>query len=171
MASMMEELITALTNEEILYQKLIPIAEKKMQAIIRNDLDELKKVTDTEQCITDEVTHWETKRTKTVENIAIVLNRKPAELTMKGIIAALDKQPEEQKQLRMLHDKIKLTAERLMDLNAQNKRLIEESLEMIEFNLNIIRSTRMSAGSNNYAKDASQADNIIPGAGMFDAKQ
>jgi hypothetical protein len=49
--------------------------------------------------------------------------------------------------------------------------LIENSLEMIEYNMNFIQSTRMSPGSNNYNRDASTSYGIDLGPGAFDAKQ
>lgn len=52
----------------------------------------------------------------------------------------------------MLHDELQQTMKRLVDVNTKNKNLIENSLEMIEFNMNFIQSTRMSPGNNNYDK-------------------
>ena len=63
---------------------------------------------------------------------------------------------------------------RLVDVNTKNKNLIENSLEMIEFNMNFIQSTRMSPGNNNYDKNASAAGSGVDagfGTGSFDAKQ
>lgn len=57
------------------------------------------------------------------------------------------------------------------ELNLQNKQLLTEALEMVEFNMNVIRSTRMSSGSSNYSSNAAQVDIGDYGAGMFDAKQ
>ena len=59
----------------------------------------------------------------------------------------------------------------LNKVNEKNKNLIENSLEMIEFNMNFIQSTRMSPGVNNYDRNASSS--FSPGytSGSFDAKQ
>ena len=46
MASLMEELITVLSREKEIYEKLIPISERKTVVLIREDLQELQKVTD-----------------------------------------------------------------------------------------------------------------------------
>jgi hypothetical protein len=59
----------------------------------------------------------------------------------------------------------------LTEINARNKTLIEQSLEMIEFNMNFIQSTRMAPGNNTYTRGASQYGNDSYQAGMFDAKQ
>ncbi len=171
MASLMEELISTLTEEEELYRELIPVSEEKTKAIVANDLDELQAITEREQVMVDRVGVLEKKRLETVQNIGIVLNRNPDTLTLSAIVDMLKKQPEEQKKLREIHDKLRATTGRLKDINSQNKSLIGEALEMIEFNMNVLRSTRMSSGSSNYTRNASQTDTPEAGPGMFDAKQ
>ena len=59
----------------------------------------------------------------------------------------------------------------LQEINTQNKELLKESMDMLEFNMNVIRSTRMSSGSSNYSSDASEIAGMAPQHGMFDAKQ
>jgi len=167
----MEELVASLEEEGTLYEKLIPIAEQKKQVIVNNDLEELRLLTEQENSMIDRITALEGKRLEVVKNIGVVLNKDPNELDLKTIISLLGKQPEEQKQLGRIHDKLKETVGRLQEINFQNKQLIEESLEMIEFNMNFIQSTRMSSGSSNYTKSASVKDASSSQPGMFDAKQ
>lgn len=45
MASLMEELFTALEGEKEIYEQLIPISEKKTGVLIRGELKELEEVT------------------------------------------------------------------------------------------------------------------------------
>ena len=52
----------------------------------------------------------------------------------------------------------------------ENKKLIEQSLEMISYNMNILQSTRIVPG-NNYTRNAGQWDMTASQTGMFDAKQ
>ena len=118
----------------------------------------------------DHISALEVKRREVVKNMAVVLNRREETLTLQAITELLKNQPDEQRRLEEIHDKIKETVGRLKDINAQNKSLIESSLEMIEFNMNFIRSTRMSTGSNNYTKNASEMD-VSAAPGVFDAKQ
>lgn len=171
MASLVEELISTLTDEEKLYQELIPIAQGKAEVVIKNNMDELQKITDEEQLFLDRIGALEQKRQTVVSNMAIVLNRKQEDLNLSAIIEILQKQPAEQEQLKKIHDKLKKTIGRLKDINFQNRVLIEDAMQMVEFNMNYIRSTRMSSGSSNYDRNASQMDYMSPGAGMFDAKQ
>lgn len=170
MASLIEELITTLNQENEIYENLIPINEKKTRIIINNDLDALQEITKTEQEFVQKITALEAKRQEVIINIGTVINRDPGTLTLKSIIQLLSKQPKEQEELRIIHDKLQKTVHRLTDVNHQNQSLIEQSLEMIEFNMNFIQSTRMSPG-NNYNKNASGIEMPTEQTRMFDAKQ
>lgn len=170
MASLIEELIQTLNEEDAIYTDLIPLAEEKTKVIIKNDLDNLQKITDKEQEIVDRLTALEHKRMDVIKNIGIVINRDPETLTLRAITEILKKQPKEQEQLAAINDHLKKTVQTLVEINNQNKSLINESLEMIEFNMNFIQSTRMSPG-NNYTKGATQTDLFVPRTGIFDAKQ
>ncbi|ABX40691.1 flagellar protein FlgN [Lachnoclostridium phytofermentans] len=171
MASLIQELITTLREEEQLYQEMIPIAAKKTRVIIDNDLASLQQITEEEQVTVEKVNALERKREEVIVNIGTVINRKSDTLTMKTIITLLENQPEEQKELSLIHDSLTTTINQLVELNHKNKSLIQQSLEMIEFNMNLIQSTRMSPGSTNYTKGASQLEMPAAQTGMFDAKQ
>ena len=171
MASLIQELIQTLTAEENIYKELIPIATNKTKVIIDNDLASLQKITDQEQLMVEKINVLERKREEVIVNIGTVINRDPSTLTMKVIVSLLSKQPEEQKELSSIHDSLKSTVTTLITINDRNKSLIQQSLEMIEFNMNLIQSTRMSPGSNTYTKGASQCEMSGAQPGMFDAKQ
>jgi flagellar biosynthesis/type III secretory pathway chaperone len=170
-ASLLEELIGVLDKELDLYQNLIPVSEEKTRIIVRNDLNGLQEITAKEQAVVDSIRALERRREEIMANIKTVLNRNSDLLNLGTLIQILDKQPEEQKKLSALHDNLKNTIGRLTEINARNKTLIEQSLEMIEFNMNFIQSTRMAPGNNTYTRGASQYGNDSYQAGMFDAKQ
>lgn len=170
MASLIEELIETLDQENKIYESLIPVNEKKTRIIINNDLKALQDITDTEQEMVQKISALEAKRQEVIINIGTVINRDPGTLTLKRLVQLLEKQPKEQEQLSIIHDKLQKTVHRLKDINHQNQSLIEQSLEMIEFNMNFIQSTRMSPG-NNYNKDASGVEMQMEQTRRFDAKQ
>ena len=170
MASVIQELVSILEEEQQIYETLIPIVTEKTKVIIKNNLETLQKITEQEQLVVDKVTALEKKRSEVIINIGIIMNRKPEELTLAEIIKMLKNQPEEQKRLSDIHNNLKRTIQRLQTINYQNRSLIEQSLEMIEFNMNLIQSTRMSPG-NNYTKGAVSSQTAALQPGMFDAKQ
>lgn len=170
MASLIEELIATLNQENEIYESLIPINEKKTKVIINNDLEALQEITKTEQEMVQKISALEAKRQEVIINIGTVINRNPGTLTLKNLIRLLEKQPKEQEQLSIIHDKLQKIVHRLTEINHQNQSLIEQSLEMIEFNMNFIQSTRMSPG-NNYNKNASGVEMQAEQTRRFDAKQ
>ncbi len=170
MASLIDELIQTLTKEEQIYNDLIPIAREKTNVIVNNDLENLQKITEKEQEAIDALTALEHKRMEVIQNIGVVINKDPKTLTLRKITEILKKQPKEQHELSVINDHLKQTIQTLVEINRHNKSLIDESLEIIEFNMNFIQSTRMSPG-NNYTKGAKQMDLYLPTTGIFDAKQ
>lgn len=171
MASLMEELFEVLNNEKEVYEKLIPVSEKKTGVLVRGDLKELEAVTQEEQMMIEKAAALGKQRESVVANIGIVLNKDASTLDLSTLAGLLSKQPEEQKKLIQLHDSLKAIMKRLVAVNEKNKNLIENSLEMIEFNMNFIQSTRMSPGVNNYDRHASSNYSAGYDSGAFDAKQ
>ena len=170
MASLMEELISTLSQEKELYLALLPIAEEKTKAIVANDLDSLQEITNREQLAVGRIGALERKRDEVITNMGIVLGRKPQELTLAELIRVTEKQPKDQAALTELKDALGVAVKKLADVNERNNVLIRQSLDMIQFNMNLLQSTRMVQG-NNYTKSAGES---MPGAtqtGMFDAKQ
>ena len=157
MASLIDDLTAVLQQEMEVYQTLIPISEQKTEVLIRGDLKRLQEITDQEQELLDQASAYGHRREEVLHNMGMVLNRPVKDLN-----------------LTLLHDELQQTMKRLVDVNTKNKNLIENSLEMIEFNMNFIQSTRMSPGNNNYDKNASAAGGGVDagfGTGSFDAKQ
>jgi len=171
MASLIEELISALSAEKAVYEELVPVSERKTKVLVKNDLEELKKVTAQEQLLLDRAGVIGHKREEVIKNIGVVLNKTPAELDLTSLTKLLARQPEEKKALAALHDSLRTTMRRLVEVNERNKDLIENSLEMIEFNMNFIQSTRMSPGNNNYNRNAKNSYTSDYGGHGFDAKQ
>lgn len=171
MASLMEELFTALSSEKEIYEKLIPISEQKTEILVKGDLKELEAITQKEQFLVDKAIAVGKERESVIANISVVLNKDASTLDLGSLAGLLGKQPEEKRKLAELHDSLKVIMKRLVSINEKNKNLIENSLEMIEFNMNFIQSTRMSPGVNNYDRNASSSFSPGYSSGSFDAKQ
>lgn len=170
MASLIEELIMTLNEEERLYKELIPIAEKKTQIIVENDLQSLTGITEEEQSFVSKIGKLERKRQEVIRNIGIVMNRKESELNFKSIIEMLKGQDKEQEELRELHDRLKQTVERLGIVNERNQALIKQSLEMIEFDINLLQGIRTSPAMGQY-NQTSEVDMSSARKSVFDTKQ
>jgi flagellar biosynthesis/type III secretory pathway chaperone len=170
-ASIIEELIEVLENELDVYNQLIPVVREKTQVIVKNDTIALQEITAQEQSAIDQITALENKRIRVMNDIKTVLGTEDKDLKLSTLIGLLKDEQKEKRILSELHDKLKETINILVEINNRNKNLIQQSLELIEFNLNFLQSTRMSPGNNTYTKSASQYDEKSFGTGMFDAKQ
>ena len=120
-------------------QELLPVVEKKTQAIIANDLKQVQDITEVEQSAIGKISGLEQKRTEIMKNIGVVLNKKVEDLTLPNLIKLLDRQPQEQQTLGQIHKELQALLKRLSEVNGHNKNLIEQSLEMISYNMNLIQ--------------------------------
>ena len=82
----------------------------------------------------------------------------------------LHKQPEEQAKLQQEYDKLLETAKKMKTCNERNRVLVEQALEMVEFDLTLFRSYRMAPETANYSKDAVNVGQT-KGSQRFDQKQ
>lgn len=169
MASLIEELIMVLGDEERVYAEIIPVAEKKTRIIVNNDLQSLNSITEEEQALIGRISKLERKRQEVIRNIGIVMNKKESELNFITIIDLLKGQEKEQEELRKLHDKLKRTIDALKLINERNQMLIKQSIEMIDFDINLMQSLRTSPGVGQY-NTSSEVEIQGMNKGMFDAK-
>ncbi len=171
MASLIEELIITLEQECEIYKELLPAAREKTQIIVKNDIKTLQEITNKEQLLADRINALEKKREEVIKNIGVVVSKDPKSINIRTVIQMMEKQPAEKDKLIQIHDALKRTIQNLAEINNHNKSLIQQSLEMIEFNMNFIQSARVLPGNNGYNKGATQVDAFPDQAGMFDAKQ
>ena len=97
------------------------------------------------------------------------MNKDPERLNFETIIDLIEGQPKEQEALRFIHDRLKRDLTRLQQINDTNQMLIKQSLDMIEFDMNVIQSTRMSPGAGQYGKSSEMEENGIERR-AFDAR-
>ena len=82
----------------------------------------------------------------------------------------LNSQPEEQKKLLDINDKLRDTLKKIQTVNELNKELVNESLDFIKYNLDLFKSAYQEPATGNYTKEAFNTS-TISGPGVFDAKQ
>ena len=142
---------------------------KKTRIIVKNDLQSLTSITEEEQALVSRISKLEKKRQEVIRNIGVVMNKKESELNFLSIINLIRGQEREQQELRIIHDKLKSTSSLLAMLNERNQMLIKQSLEMIDFDMNLLQSLRTSPGVGQY-NTSSEVELQGENSGMFDAK-
>lgn len=147
MASMTQELITILSNEQIQYDNLLRYANEKKDCLINNKLNELGDLTNKEQIIITELNRSEKKRKDIIESLGIVLNKD--NITLSEIAKKL---PESDKEaLLKIKENLLNTVDKLKELNRQNTELITEGLNFTEYTLNAMQGP--SRDNNSYANE------------------
>lgn len=171
MASLIDELVDVLDRENEEYKSLIELSTRKTDTIVKNDINELQLIMNSEQDAVDRINVLEKKREEAVTDICRVLHVDPKELTVKILIDLLKKQPVEQKKLADSHARLKKTLDSMVRINENNMALMKESMEILEFEMNLLKGLKMAPETNNYTKGAYSAGGTDYGAGAFDAKQ
>lgn len=171
MASLIEELINVLNDECDIYEKLYDIALEKTPIIVAGNVDELQKITDIEQNTVDNILILEKRREIAVYDIAMVLNCNVKTLKIAEIIDLMESQPEVQLQLKTVHKRLKKVVNDLLEANHRNKNLIDNSLEMAEFSINLLQNTQIVPDTANYNRGAANVDTFAPTKALFDTKQ
>ena len=172
MASLIENLISVLEQENSEYEILLELSRKKTPVIVQGDIVQLQEITDEEQNVIDRIHQLENKRVEHIRDIADVINRDVGELKLENLIRILEKSPGEQKALSEVHDKLRSTLTQMQDINAQNRELLTGALEMVEFDLNLLQSVHRAPETANYNRGAYNAGSMMGSdRGRFDAKQ
>lgn len=169
MASLIEELINTLESENTEYVELVKISKEKTSVIIKGDVVRLNEMVALEQTHTDRLATLEKKRAEVVNDIAIVLNKDVDTLTVRHIIDLLKGQDKEQLKLADVHDRLKLTLNDMVVINNINKQLLEESLELVDFNINYINGLNQMPETANYTRGAYNSGSGVVNS-RFDAK-
>lgn len=171
MASLMEELLDTLEKEHLEYEKLLELSERKTPIIIKGSIAELEKITDEEQIVVNRISHLDSKRETVTKDIANVINKDVETLKLSTLIKLLANQPNEQKRLSDIHDRLQKTVGTIRRLNEHNQELINQSLELVEFDLNVVRAMKQAPETANYGKGAVSTGGMLGTVGGFDAKQ
>ena len=172
MASLMEVLIDVLEKESQEYENLLALSMRKTPVIVSEDLDELSKITDDEQIIVSRINNLDNQRTEAINDIANVLNKDVNQLKIVDLIKMLAARPEEQEKLASVHDRIRENVRNVKRINEQNRELIEQALELVQFNMNVLQSVNKAPETANYNKGAYNTGDVIGMSNKaFDAKQ
>ncbi len=172
MASLMEVLIDVLEKESREYGLLYDLSLKKTPVIVSEDLEELTKITDEEQIIVSRINHLDNQRIEAVDDIANVLNKDVDNLKIVDLIKMLASRPEEQAKLAAVYDKLQENVRNVKRVNEQNRELLQQALELVQFNMNVLQSMNKAPETANYNKGAYNTGDVIGlGSKAFDAKQ
>ncbi|WP_292220237.1 flagellar protein FlgN [Butyrivibrio sp.] len=172
MASLVETLVDVLDREGSLYEKLLGLSSRKTTIIIKGDLKALAEITDEEQCIIGDIQAAEKQRVTAMTDIANVLNMDVNSLKLTDLIQVLEKRPADQRNLAVQRDRLVAVADNVRRVNGQNQELLKSSIEMVQFEMNIIQASKRAPQTANYSRAADTTGECLGyTSGGFDAKQ
>ena len=172
MASLMENLIEVLGQESEEYEGLLALSQKKMRIIAGANLEDLQKITDDEQEVVSRLNRLEKRRIEVAADIANVLNKDVETMKLSNLIEMMSARPEEQARLTQIHDRLKSVVREVQRTNEQNRELLTNALEMVEFEMNLIHASKAAPATANYTKTAyNTGDTMGVVSREFDAKQ
>ena len=172
MASLMENLIEVLERECDEYEGLLALSQAKTPIIVRGDLQELQKITDDEQTLVSRLNNLDKHRREVTVDIANVLNRDVEQMKLSNLIDMLASRPAEQGKLIAVHDKLQSLVRQLQRINEQNRELLANALEMVEFEMSLLQATKAAPETANYTRSAYNSGTQMGVSSRgFDAKQ
>lgn len=170
MASLVEELVNILEAEEKVYQTMIAYSVRKRDVLVAANISELEEVTALEQLKSDELISLSNRQIQVLSDIATVLGMNQGRMTVSRLIGCLGSQPQVQEQLTAARDRLIEAADKMKSLNDENIILIQQAIELNEFDLTLFKSLRQAPETANYNKSAYNTGTLL-GSSDFDAKQ
>ena len=173
MASLLERLVDVLERECNLYEQLLKLSGQKTPIIMQRDLVTLAEITEKEQMLVGKISNVDKERESTMAEIAEILGEKAQGMRLTDLVKMLDKRPEEQHDLAVCTDKLKNVSGNVQRVNDQNQMLLQSSLEMVQYEMNIMQAARRAPETANYTKNAGTRGDLIGVAlaGRFDSKR
>ncbi|MCT4605029.1 MAG: flagellar protein FlgN [Marinisporobacter sp.] len=164
MSKSIEQLILAMNKEYEIYSDYLALAKKKKDVIIEGDVKELENITQDEQTIVVSIGKIDEIRTAIIGNVLF-----EQKIDWIENIAELANYIEEpvKTQIIDLKDKLGSLLKEIQQINDLNAKLIHQSLEYIEFNVNLLTNAQVKG--NNYGNKADEQE-MKHRSNIFDAK-
>ena len=159
-----KQLIDILNQENDIYDELSKISNNKTNLIVGGKVAELESIVNVEQALIIRISKLEDEREKIVDKLCSLLGKKPEEITISGLAAQLGQN--ESDTLQACQEKMVNSIKNLKNKNDLNSKLIKNSLEYIDFSINMmtsIDSVTNSYGSSGHVGDTKKRN-------LFDMK-
>ena len=160
MASLIDSLINIMNDENRQYTELLDLSNNKTTAIVKGDVGQLQEIFGKEQM----------ERQSCVADICKILHLSAAEVKVSQIVRLLEKKQAEHDALEQSYLSLKKTVNQLTQVNDNNRLLLKESMDMIDFEINLAKNASMAPQTANYGKGAYEETGGM-GSTSFDARQ
>ncbi|TYQ15013.1 UNVERIFIED_CONTAM: FlgN protein [Acetivibrio alkalicellulosi] len=145
----MDSLFEILNQEALIYEDILKISRDKTDIIIKGKVNELENITKLEQSLIVKMGKLEILRESLIEEISQELDIKESNATVSLIAQHLDK--DTSTKLYEYKSKMENLLAELKDINELNSKLLQNSIDYIDFSLNVLSSA--SESDNNYGHE------------------
>ncbi len=153
-ATLTKQLVDILNRENDIYETLSKVSNNKTDLIVGGKVNELENITKIEQSLIIKIAKLEDERESIVDKLCIILEKKPEEVTISALVDKLGQ--EESDELKACQEKIVKTISNLRSTNDLNAKLIKNSLEYIDFSINMM--TSIDNVNNSYGSSGMSGD-------------
>lgn len=161
---LLKELIDTVAGETAAYTEILKLSRVKTDVIVKGNIPELENMTRLEQDMVTQVSRMENSRQKLVDKLLEKLGADPAEKTVTALIKLLP--TDQADRLGGCCKKLSNALKVLDSVNKLNSRLIGNSLEYINFSINLFASV---SNTNNMYGNSGQASDSRK-RNLFDMK-
>lgn len=133
-----KQLVECLDELQKLYGQLYEIGQQKKELLIQNRLDELTGIVNKESRLLKQFAERDNARARAVVALQKAKGHRANPYATLSQVAALLTNPEEQRELEEARRKLSETANALKELNALNQQLIQQSIDFIEYSLDLM---------------------------------
>lgn len=152
--ALVDRLIEILNTETSIYENILKLSKNKTDVIIAGKVSELEGITRLEQSIIIKLGKLEEEREEAVERLAAELDSDAADITLAGLLEILPK--EQSEKLKHCHETLSKNFSQLCEANVLNSRLIRNSLEYIDFSINILTNAGSTGNYGNSGRSDDQ---------------
>lgn len=142
-----EKLMHVLAQEASVYEDILAISKKKRDIIVAGKVSELESITKVEQSMVLGMHRLEEMREKALEEISAELGMKPDDARVSTLVERLAESAA--LKLKEWQGKMEGILDELRETNKLNSRLIRNSLEYMDFSINLMAA---AGGDNNYGQ-------------------
>ncbi|HML34216.1 flagellar protein FlgN [Sporomusa sphaeroides] len=164
MTAVWDKLILLLTQNLQIYQALLRLSQKKREVLVAVNPQDLEQLTKQEEMLIIEAGKLEKLRQTLTGELAAALSLPPGQTALAVLIEQAE--AETAAKLRAISETFAGVTAELVELNQVNEKLIKQSLDYINYNINILSQ---STAEHTYAPKG-QPDTGRTGKSMFDAK-
>lgn len=132
------QLADVLNRENEIYETIYKVSNDKTDLIVGGKVTEIESITKIEQTLIIKISKLEDEREQILGKLCDLLGKKPEEVTISTLIEKLGQ--DDADELKSCQEKIVGTINNLKKINDLNAKLIKNSLEYIDFSINMMTS-------------------------------